>query len=97
MSPRNLTGPYGDFEIDEDEVKKVTGNASDDIKALLIHLNQIYSMGEEGFGGRISTKIVFKEASILPKPEEPQKLEARVVVELDVCEGVLIISLSALD
>jgi len=87
--PPLITGPFGDFEADSTIVEQVGGNASFNVKALVVHLNDLYSLKGRGFGNSISSKLVFTEVSIVPKVDEPKKLEARVVCELDVTDEML--------
>jgi acyl-coenzyme A thioesterase 13 len=76
---------------DSFDISQITGNASDDIKRTVcnpgpggfFHLNSEFSM----FGGSILKRMKVLEISFNRKAEEEKKMEARVVVELDVTEG----------
>jgi len=76
------------------DVSQVGGNASEDIKAILgdpkRFFNSFLKPGQRelnAFGKAIQDRMVVTELSILKKAEEPNKLEGRAVLEIDVTEG----------
>jgi len=73
----------------------ITGNISDDIKQAIgvnVHwLTRFVSPGSTIFAESIQKRLKVVEFSIKEKDEEPNKTEARVVVEVDVTEGALLV------
>ena len=76
------------------DTSKIAGNVSDDIKKIVGDLGRVFfrrSLGNDFtsriFGGPTLNRTTVTEVSVLAKAEEPEKLEARVVCELDVEEG----------
>jgi len=76
------------------DASKIAGNVSDDIKKIVGDFGRVfYRRSFENdftgriFGGLILSRTRVTEASVLAKAEEPEKLECRVVCELDVEEG----------
>jgi acyl-coenzyme A thioesterase 13 len=77
------------------DTSSIAGNASPEVKA---HLGNIKRYLESFLPSELKRKSLFAqstqdklevlEISILPKVEEPKKLEGRVIVELDVSEGL---------
>jgi len=64
---------------------KISGNVSDDVKKIVCSLDD-HSISRR-FGVSILRRMKVTEVSVLTKAEEPEKLESRVVCELDVKEG----------
>ena len=75
---------YNSFDI-----SKIAGNASDNTKRFIG--NQVNFVREDIkspiFGESIQKRMAVVEISLNKKAEEERKLEARVVVELDVTQG----------
>jgi len=69
----------------DDDGSKIAGNVSDDIKKTVRSLEN--ALTGRIFGGSVLSRTKVKEVSILAKAEEPERLEGRVVCELDVAEG----------
>ena len=70
------------------DASKIAGNVSDDMKKMLVHsLKKHIDITGRMFGGSIFGRTMVTEVSILAKADEPERLEARVVCELDVEEG----------
>ncbi|KAH8830891.1 hypothetical protein DL96DRAFT_1668547 [Flagelloscypha sp. PMI_526] len=78
-TPTKLTPPWDFLPVD---ISSVEGNAHPEVKRMLA---QPYGFGQEdtGFAGDIARRLKLVEASLIPKAEEPKKLEARVVFEID--------------
>ncbi len=80
-------------EKDGLDVSHVSGNAPNDIKRVLSNTTAFFANRHPGkIEGKIFVEDMQKrfkvtEVSILQKVEEPNKLEGRVVVELEVMEG----------
>lgn len=73
-----------------DNISQIAGNASDDIKRIIGNFFQNYKgnhVRPPVFGESIQERMKVVEISLNRKAEEEKKLEARVVVELDVTEG----------
>lgn len=81
------------------DVSQVGGNASEDIKRLLgdpeAFFNSFQKPGQvqllNAFGRDIERRMKVTEISILKKKEEPEKLEGRAVMEIEVQEGTLML------
>jgi len=79
------------------DVSQIGGNASEEIKRLLgdpeAFFNSFRKPGQSpplnAFGRDIELRMKITEISILKKKEEPQKLEGRAVMEIEVQEGAL--------
>ena len=77
------------------DISQITGNASDDIKRAIgnpgsffqSHRVEDLSSESSAFGESILKRMKVVEISLNRKAEEEKKMEARVVVELDVSEG----------
>jgi len=75
------------------DISHIAGNASDDIKQAIGNPHAFltgYSNKSHSpslFGESIQKRLKVTEISINKKVEEEKKTEARVVVELEVCEG----------
>ena len=77
------------------DISHITGNASDDIKrtignpgAFFQHrVENLIASSSSLFGESILKRMKVVEISLNGKAEEEKKMEARVVVELDVTEG----------
>ncbi|KAF4601437.1 hypothetical protein EYR38_006090 [Pleurotus pulmonarius] len=75
------------FPIDPNKVKQVSGNASYEAKEIAYKWLAVFLSAGEGFSGNVASRVRIMEASIIQNPEEPDKLESRVVCEIDVEEG----------
>jgi len=76
-----------------EDLSHISGNATDDIKRILGNPGRFYRQLQPEntppmFGDSILTRMVVTEISINNKAEEPKKVEGRVVLELDVAEGM---------
>ena len=75
------------------DISQITGNASDDIKRTIgnpssfFESHRVEDLSSSEFGGSILKRMKTVEISLNRKTEEEKKMEARVVVELDVTEG----------
>lgn len=65
---------------------EVAGNVPDDIKLKLRNLPRNFKPLNI-FGKAIQFKLKLTEVSVINKAEEPNKLEGRLVYEIDVAEG----------
>ena len=76
------------------DVSQITGNASDDIKRIIADTGpggffQSHRIGDSStmFGESMLKRMKVAEISLNRNAEEEKKVEARVVIELDVTEG----------
>ena len=71
------------------DFSKIAGNASDNIKRFIgRHSNYVREdIKSPIFGESIQKRMEVVEISLNKKAEEERKLEARVVIELDVTQG----------
>ena len=69
----------------DDDISKIAGNASDDIKKIVRSLENV--LITRTFSQSVLSRTVVMEVSILAKADEPERLEGRVVCELAVEEG----------
>jgi len=82
--------------VDLLDISQITGNASDDIKRTIGNpggffqrFGDVRDPGSPMFGGSILKRLKTVEVSLNRKAEEEKKMEARVVVELEVTEDML--------
>ena len=85
--------PHPANNATSEDISHISGNASDDIKRILGNPGRFYRHSQPEntppmFGDSILTRMVVTEISINNKAEEPRKVEGRVVLELDVAEGM---------
>lgn len=92
--PPTLATPLAMTTVTDVDASKITGNVSDDMKKIVRDIGRVFchrslerDFTSRTFGGPILNRMMVTEASVLAKAEEPEKLEARVVCELDVEEG----------
>ncbi|KAN0097148.1 HotDog domain containing protein [Tylopilus felleus] len=76
------------------DASTIPGNASQSLKQSLVDLISVEAKlnkarGTRGFEPQIASRIEWTDISILPKPDEPLKLEGRVVGEITVQEDML--------
>jgi acyl-coenzyme A thioesterase 13 len=82
----------GNTTIPEFDISQVAGNAPDHIKRRLGDIPS-FDYGAKTrsmlntFGKAIELRLKLTELSIISKAEEPNKLEGRAVLEIDVAEG----------
>lgn len=76
------------------DTSKVAGNAPEEIKRILGDPRTFFASflkpGQRplnGFGKEIMERMIVTELAIVQKAEEPQRLEGRAVLEVDVSEG----------
>ncbi|KAI9574333.1 hypothetical protein HD554DRAFT_2165823 [Boletus coccyginus] len=79
------------------DASTIRGNAPQALKQSLVDvlsaaakLNK--ARGTRGFEPEIASRIVWTEISVLPKAEEPERPEGRVVAEITVEEGAVLVS-----
>ncbi|KAG6917659.1 hypothetical protein DXG01_001634 [Tephrocybe rancida] len=75
------------------DISHVSGNAPDEVKAVISNTSIFYAHNLKGvtgpiFGEAITKRLAVTEVSVEKKAEEPQKTEGRVVCELTVEEDV---------
>ena len=85
--------PHPANDATPEDISHISGNASDDIKRILGNPGRFYGHSQTEntppmFGDSILTRMAVTEISINNKAEEPRKVEGRVVLELDVAEGM---------
>ena len=83
------------------DASTIRGNAPQALKQSLVDLISAEAKlnkarGTRGFEPEIASRIVWTEFSIMPKTEEPERLEGRVVGEITVKEGTVPVSSSRL-
>lgn len=83
----------GNNTTPEFNILEIAGNAPDDIKLKLGNIPRFFSYGSKKqrqmniFGKAIQLRLKLTELSIISKAEEPNKLEGRAVLEIDMAEG----------
>ncbi|KAL9713171.1 hypothetical protein Ac2012v2_004412 [Leucoagaricus gongylophorus] len=70
-------------------ISRIKGNASDNVKRALANPAVYLHAYQPSFGAAITDRLICTEISLDKKLEEPAKLEAKVVVELEVKEDML--------
>jgi len=80
-------------EEDTFDIARIAGNASDEIKQTVGNPGEFFAnrspheITSPIFGEFIQKRLKVTEVSIQKKEEEERKLEARMVLEVDVTEG----------
>jgi acyl-coenzyme A thioesterase 13 len=80
------------------DISQIAGNASDDMKRTIgnpgdfFQNRRVEDLSSAMFGESILKRMKMVEISLNRKAEEEKKMEARVVVELDVTEGQYILA-----
>jgi acyl-coenzyme A thioesterase 13 len=75
------------------DISHVKGNASDEIKRIVgdpvafFRRFRTLDFKSQLFGETIADRLRVTEISLYEKPEEPKKMEAKVIVEITVKEG----------
>ena len=81
----------GNTTTPEINVLEIAGNAPDDLKLKLGDMRRVFTYGLKKqlntFAQAIQLRLKLTELSIINKAEEPNKLEGRAVLEIDVEEG----------
>ena len=67
----------------------IAGNTSEDIKQAIYSLIQFVPPESTIFAESIQKRIKPIELSVKEKADEPKKIEARVILEVDVTEGAI--------
>lgn len=75
-------------KLDSEDIAKITGNASNEIKEHVATVLYLFMGRGTGFADTVGEKIRVTEVSIVEKAEEPAKMEGRVVCEIVVAKGV---------
>jgi hypothetical protein len=71
--------------------EKVAGDASLELKREVIRLCKPFtSANPDHFASSIGARLELVEISVVPKREDAQVMEARIVAEIDVVPGTLI-------
>jgi hypothetical protein len=83
------------------DASTIGGNAPQALKQSLVDLVSAIAKlnnarGMRGFEPEIASRIEWTDISIMPKTEEPERLEGRVVGEITVQEGAVLVSASRL-
>lgn len=65
----------------------ISGNAPDEIKELPAKWLTIFRNNGKGFAGAIAGRLKVTEVSVVPHPDDPLKMEGKVITEIDVTEG----------
>jgi len=74
--------------LDAEEMSLVKGNTPIHIKELPIKWLTIFRSRGNGFCNDIAERVAVKEVWLVPSADHPEKLEGKVVVEVEVTEGV---------
>ena len=74
------------------DISKITGNASEDVKQFLsdpvaLFFGRRSTTADGAFGASVMNRLTVKEVSVVDKSEEPRKKEGRVVCEVVAKEG----------
>ena len=70
--------------------EKIPGDAPPKLKRELVKLWPFYEVDPDHFASSVGAKLEFVEISVVPKREDPQAMEARVVAEIDVVPGAFL-------
>ncbi|KDR84175.1 hypothetical protein GALMADRAFT_133530 [Galerina marginata CBS 339.88] len=88
--------PDDSLHISPEAISRISGNAPLSIKeAAVLWYRLLGFRGEKGFGYAVRRRLEVKEVAVEPSPDDPEKLSAKMVCELEVvpdmcnAEGVL--------
>ena len=76
------------YFLDKERYKKIAGNAPAEVKQSLADNLSLFMLRGKGFADEIGGRLAITEVDIHAKNEEPQKMEAKVVCEIDVEQGM---------
>jgi len=68
--------------------EKVPGDASLELKREVVRLWPFSQVNPDHFGSSIGARLELVEISVVPKREDAEVMEARIVAEIDVLPGV---------
>ena len=77
------------FIDDAERYRDIRGNVSDEVKRALSSVISTEMLKGRGFADGIGGRLCIVEANVIPKTDEPERLEGRVISELDITEGTL--------
>jgi acyl-coenzyme A thioesterase 13 len=89
-STSNDSEDYLPTPLPLEEAAKIPGNCSPELKQRMAYMTLMMSRSSENFGTSISRNLKLTDVSVNEKAEDPAKLEARVVCEMDVQKGIFI-------
>lgn len=69
---------------------KIPGDAPPELKRQMVELWPFREVDPDNFASSIGAKLEVVEISVVPKREDPQVMEARIVAEIDVVAGALL-------
>jgi len=69
--------------------KKITGDASPELKREVARSWPFSQLDPDHFASSIGARLELVEVSVVPKREDAQVMEARIVAEIDVLPGML--------
>lgn len=70
--------------------EKIPGDAPLELKRTVVEMWPFHEADPDHFASSIGARIELVEISIVPKREDPQAMEARVVAEIDVVPGAFL-------
>jgi len=71
--------------------EKVPGDASLELKREVVRLWPFDQVNPDHFASSIGARLELVEISVVPKREDAQAMEARIVAEIDVLPGVKLV------
>lgn len=72
---------------DEERYLKIAGNASAEVKQGLANGLALFMLRGKGFADSVGGRLQISKVDVRAKSEEPQRLEAIVICEIDVERG----------
>lgn len=81
-----------DVEYSVADPEEIPGDASPDLKRQVVEIWPFREFDPDHFASSIGARLELVEISVVPKREDPQVMEARVVAEIDVVSGVFSLS-----
>jgi hypothetical protein len=88
-TPRLMAAPKDtDIEHSIVDPEKVPGNASPELKREVVRLWPFGQVNSDHFASSIGARLELVEVSVVPKREDAQVMEARIVAEVDVVPGM---------
>ncbi|KAF5387650.1 hypothetical protein D9615_000771 [Tricholomella constricta] len=76
-------------DLSDDMISQVAGNAPREIKEVPLKWLAVFRAREVSFANSVAHRVRVTEVSIVKNPEDPRRIEGRVVCEIDVTQDML--------
>lgn len=80
--------PFIKYPLDPEIITMLKGNAPPEIKQMPLKWLMHFRQQGNSFATSVAQRLRVTEVNILPSPDDPKKLERKVVCEVDVAPGI---------